>query len=611
LAKKLNRETNWEKAYEHGYRAQQTFEKDCRNIGIRALEFADQHHLKQIIVLGRSYTIHNNILNSNVPNLLREQGALAIPLDCYPLNKTTPIFPGIYWGSSQTCLRAAHQIRQSPGQYAVYCSNYSCGPDSFTLHFFSYIMEGKPFTIIETDGHSGDAGTKTRVEAFLYCVDTDMKNPTTALLRPANDFAGKDTDTATIEDLYNSGETLLIPRMGPCAETIAALLSADGRSAQALPPATRDSLRLARKYTSGKECLPLTITLGSLLSKLEQEKKTDKKFAFLMPKANGPCRFGMYNIFQKIILEQTPWADRIQLISPSDEDYFSQVPPDFQLRAFACFVATDMLQAALHDVRPVEKSVGLAQSIYDRFIDEQKKMMMTTGSKSLVSAFGSIFSNVFGLHGLLRRAGQEFARAKNFSRILPRVAVVGEIYVRLDPFANDNLVEKLEKRGLACLLAPFNEWLLYTTLNELQRFDEDRTVPGDKKSGALMNRAVQNQIVRRLHNAMGKPLAWGARTRVEQIIHAAKPYLNPELISEAILSLGGPVHEFEHGMIDGVIAVGPHECMPNKIVESQFFHVGEKTGLPTLVLSVNGEPIDPEILDRFAFEVYEQHAKNN
>ena len=33
-------------------------------------------------------------------------------------------------------------------------------------------MENKPFSIIETDGHTGDAGTKTRIEAFLYCIES-------------------------------------------------------------------------------------------------------------------------------------------------------------------------------------------------------------------------------------------------------------------------------------------------------------------------------------------------------------------------------------------------------------------------------------------------------
>ncbi len=127
-----------------------------------------------MVVLGRAYTIHNKVLNSNVPAILREQGAIAVPVDCYPIAADVPVFHDMYWGYGQRILRAAHQARRTPGHYALFCSNYSCGPDSFTLHFFSYIMEGKPFAIIETDGHSGDAGTKTRIEAFLHCVREDL-----------------------------------------------------------------------------------------------------------------------------------------------------------------------------------------------------------------------------------------------------------------------------------------------------------------------------------------------------------------------------------------------------------------------------------------------------
>ncbi len=57
------------------------------------------------------------------------------------------------------------------------------------------------------------------------------------------------------------------------------------------------------------------------------------------------------------------------------------------------------------------------------------------------------------------------------------------------------------------------------------------------------------------------------------------------------------------GLIDGVVSVGPHECMPNKIAESQYFHVAEREGLASLTVPVNGDAVDPEILDSFAFEV--------
>jgi hypothetical protein len=44
--------------------------------------------------------------------------------------------------------------------------------------------------------------------------------------------------------------------------------------------------------------------------------------------------------------------------------------------------------------------------------------------------------------------------------------------------------------------------------------------------------------------------------------------------------------------------------MPNKIAEAQLFHVAEQEGLLALTLSLNGDQVDEEVLDNFAFEVF-------
>ena len=49
--------------------------------------------------------------------------------------------------------------------------------------------------------------------------------------------------------------------------------------------------------------------------------------------------------------------------------------------------------------------------------------------------------------------------------------------------------------------------------------------------------------------------------------------------------------------------------MPNKIAEAQFFHVAEQEGLLSLTLSLNGEPVAPDVLDNFAFEVHERFRR--
>ena len=70
-----------------------------------------------------------------------------------------------------------------------------------------------------------------------------------------------------------------------------------------------------------------------------------------------------------------------------------------------------------------------------------------------------------------------------------------------------------------------------------------------------------------------------------------------------VLTVGAAVHHWRAGEIDAVVNVGPLECMPSKVAEAQFFHVAQQEGLPALTLSLNGDPLNTEVLDNFAYEV--------
>jgi predicted nucleotide-binding protein (sugar kinase/HSP70/actin superfamily) len=104
-------------------------------------------------------------------------------------------------------------------------------------------------------------------------------------------------------------------------------------------------------------------------------------------------------------------------------------------------------------------------------------------------------------------------------------------------------------------------------------------------------------------------LQWPVRSTVAQALDAVEPYLRTDLWGEAVLTVGGALEEWRHGKIDAVVSVGPLECMPNKIAEAQLFHVAEQEGLLALTLSLNGDPVDKEVLDNFAFEVHARFAR--
>lgn len=593
----------WWRAFQKAVDVQRAFDADCLLLGQRALDFCKQTNITPVVVLGRPYTIYNKVLNSNVPAILREQGSVAIPVDCYPVADEVPIYEHMYWGFGQRNLRAVHQLRRSPGVYAIWCSNYSCGPDSFTLHFFSYQMEGKPFAVIETDGHSGDAGTKTRVEAFLHCVREDLEaTQGGAQMREPNSLKAIEADRRELPEIARRKEHVLIPRMGSGAESLAACLRGAGIHAEALPMPSRETLAMGRRHTSGKECIPMAITLGSVLERMEAEKDDSKNFAFFMPTANGPCRFGVYNMLHKITFERLGQKDRVRVWSPQDSGYFEGTPGGLVVLIFSAFASCDMLQHALYTTRPLETVPGAAQEIHDRYFAELNELCEATGKTdlSVPSALLQVANGrLFGINNLLRRAAAEFA-AVTSDRKIPTVSVVGEIYVRCDPFANDFVIKKLEQRGIRSFFAPFTEWLEYTDYLNLK----DKPPLGDQFSSL-----VQRRIQARTYNIFAEQLGWPERTTVQQSLAAAEPYVRRELTGEAALTIGGPLHEWRHGEIDGVVSVGPLECMPNKISEAQFFHIAEQEGLPSLTLPLNGDPIDPEVLDNFAFEIHSRFNK--
>jgi activator of 2-hydroxyglutaryl-CoA dehydratase/predicted nucleotide-binding protein (sugar kinase/HSP70/actin superfamily) len=593
---------DWRAAHRRAAEAQTQFERACLALGRRALEFCASHRLTPVVVLGRPYTIYNTVLNSNVPAILREQGAVAIPLDCYPVEAEVPRFRDMFWSHGQRILRAAHQIRRTPGLYSLYCSNYSCGPDSFNLHFYAYIMAGKPFAIIETDGHSGDAGTKTRVEAFLHCVAQDQGAGDTSSAAPAHDFSRVQQQRFPLAELRARGETLLIPSMGPSSAVVAACFRGAGLRVECLPQPDAAALRHGRRHTSGKECLPLCVTLGNLLKRLEPERHTDRRFTYLLTTTHGPCREGAYNLLNQITLERLGWADRVRIWAPPDSGYFDDLPAGLSMLLFTVFMASDLLLGALHDVRPVETRPGAAQEIYTRHYRRLVAQAETAARQLSASRApaGRVLrefagGQLFGLRPLLAAAAASFAAVRG-ARALPTVLVVGEIFVRCEPFSNDFLIGKLERRGLRAKLAPFHEWLDYS--DTITRSREEKPGFADRLASF-----VQQRIQHTMHRTAGRRLDWPEPPPLQDTLTAIEPFLRTELNGEAVLSLGTPLLEWRHGHIDAVVSVGPLECMPNKIAEAQFYHLAEQEGLPSLTLPVNGDPVDDEVLDNFAFLV--------
>jgi predicted nucleotide-binding protein (sugar kinase/HSP70/actin superfamily) len=177
----------------------------------------------------------------------------------------------------------------------------------------------------------------------------------------------------------------------------------------------------------------------------------------------------------------------------------------------------------------------------------------------------------------------------------PRIGIVGEIYVRSHPFANMNLVSRLEQLGAACDLACLTEWIYYTN------FTRKRAARRHGQLRNLLTNKIQSHFQSKIEKMLAEPLErkYGklVESPIEHVLELASPYVHDSFEGEAVLSVGKIV-EYHHEGFGGTINVMPFGCMPSTVVSTQTRRISaDCDDMPILNLSFDGQE-DPTLTTR-------------
>ncbi len=157
------------RAVRRAFEVQREFRLALETAGREALAVLENCREPGIVLVGRTYNIHDRAVNLDLPGKLREYyGVNVLPVDCLPLDAedVRDVNDNMYWHSGRRILAAAKLAARWHHLHLIYCTNFKCGPDSYVKHFVSPAL-GKPFLSLCFDEHSNDAGMLTRCEAYL------------------------------------------------------------------------------------------------------------------------------------------------------------------------------------------------------------------------------------------------------------------------------------------------------------------------------------------------------------------------------------------------------------------------------------------------------------
>jgi len=602
-----------DEAFRSAMRKQNAFFEYRRELGRAALEelAADPKQIG-IVLFGRPYNAFAEEANMGIPRKFASRGVRIIPFDSLPLqNLPTP--DRMTWALGQDLLRAAAFIKEHPQLYGAFITNFSCGPDSFLVGQFREMMRTKPSLTLEIDSHTADAGINTRIEAFLDIIERyrrmGISDGRSEPFRPAGvvNRGGKtfyrDSDGEEMS-LHDRRVKVVFPSMGrTLVEAGSAVFRGLGiRSAVVAHPSPK-TLMAGRAHTCCKECLPLILSVGSLVEYLETIREPDERLLYFMPTSNGNCRFSQYSVFFDRFIAQKRLSN-VAVYTLTSENGYSGLGPGAAGKLLSAMIVAD----AMDDIR---NAIHVLAADREPALEEFARVWN--------DILGCLERGSRGLDACLRRAASRLAAIPRRADIdsVKHVLLAGEIYVRKDEFSSQRVVEALAERDIVVQRAPMLEWIQYVDY-WVHHVERRRLRLSDR-----FEMKLRDFHMRRMERRIKQTLARSGFYRcevgdIEEILEAGETFIDKSFGGETILVVGRFLKDIlTH--FHGIISIGPFACLPARIIESVLTPEAKRLGwadpdgrtrgtnnLPFLSIESDGNPFPQTIeaqLEAFCLQV--------
>lgn len=537
------------------------------------------------VVLGRPYTLHDVAINMHIGKKIGDLGILAIPQDFLPLAaaKTADVWEGLFSRQIQNRIAAARVIRADTRLRAVVLTYFGCGPDSFGNQFLRDELN-EPCYVMQIDEHTADAGVITRVEAFADTVRAQ---------RTPEPFVPFTTDSIHPNDL--DGKTLWVPDACTAAHVLAATFRAYGINARVLPRSPDPALNLARAAIPEDVCVPALYTTEDILYRTRQPDFDPEREAFFQGNAAGPCRYGMYSLLQRRILDKQN-LPKVDIATLGARYTGGGLSTSSSLVAWDSLVTHDLIEKMLLRTRPYEANPGDTDALFQRWLDELCAAVKP--HRDLVESLSGKLAIPSGRHleryrDILRRAQKEFAQVPRRDEERPLVGLIGEFYVRLHDRSNEDLVRRLERGGAEVWLAPMTEFLGYANRIKSE-------LAGDEYRDTRCREALRRWVVCGLQDRLAvhdEHHLWEAALPFLEgydemtpatLIDKGEEFVHRSFGGEAICSMGKAV-DFVGRDADGIVSAIPFNCMPGISVQALSHAMRRRYGnIPFLTLDFDG-----------------------
>jgi predicted CoA-substrate-specific enzyme activase len=452
----VNRKTA-QRAFQRAVAAQRAYKQAVQHAGAEIIRKARAAGRPMVLLLTRPYHIDPQI-HHKAPELLTDFGVDVLTEDGVPLEPGARVenqHVVSLWQFSNRCLYAARWAGQQPDVEVVQINSFGCGPDAISVDEARHTLHEwhKGHTVIRVDEIESTGSMRLRLRSMVE----SMRRKRLLESAPAQaHFAPRRTTPAFQK--ADRRRTILVPDFSRFATLpIVRPMMDQGYQMEILPPPDRESVEIGLKYTNNEICYPAILVVGDVIKALQNGRYDPSEVAVGISQTGGQCRDSCYLTLLKNGLvsagySQVPVVSASTNFNPINEQPGLSINyPEFIRKILLTVTYADSISAMYHACAARELVPGSAWALADECMERLADPALRIAPRELHACLDQAIQ---GFNALPVRAGS-----------LPAVGVVGEIYVKLNPFGGGGVVPWLLEQGVEVILPPLSEYFTSNFVN--------------------------------------------------------------------------------------------------------------------------------------------------
>lgn len=543
-----------EKAIQQAQNEQDIYKQQIKNRASEIIQHSKDNDQFLVVLAGRPYHV-DALINHKTPQIFSDLGVNVISEDSVPdLIDSAEYKVLTQWAYPNRLYNAATWVSKEDFRTQfVMLNSFGCGPDAIAMDECADILNerAKNSCLLRVDEITSTGSIKLRLRSFIESVK--MKNQAEQQYNPRVSTPG----------FYekDSQRLILAPYFARVySEMLESILNLAGYNYKTLPLPDKKSVEYGLKYANNEICYPATIVVGDVIKAVVEGSYNTANLAFAITQTGGQCRATSYMSLIKKALISSGNGD-IPVVSFNAGTGTENSQPGFKINWMKYsnhilygMIFGDALNLMYNSTVVREKNKGNSKYLLDKYIQLVDQYLRNEKPKKIFH--------------LLRQAVEDFNSVEIVHKQIPKVGIVGEIYVKLNSFGHGHIIEWLQDQKIEVVVPPLVDFFVQEFVNSdinKKAYLYDRNLK--TKSELYLFEKMVRRVISKAEKIMHGFRFNIKMPYVREALNHAKSLINPAVntFGEGWL-IPAEIADFSNLGINNVISVQPFGCIANQII---------------------------------------------